>query len=99
MEGFELGQEVTLRLFKAGDVVDVIGLSILSGAHLGLTRKIIKGLKEKGLEDKLVIVGGTIPDEDHSKLKEIGVAAVFPTGTPLSEPVEFVKNHLKRKED
>ena len=79
--------------------VDVIGLSILSGAHLGLTRKIMEGLKEKGLKDKAVIVGGTIPDEDIPKLREIGVAAIFPTGTPLSEPVEFVRKHSGGKEN
>jgi len=78
--------------------VDVIGLSILSGAHLGLTRKIMEGLKKKGLENKAVIVGGTIPDEDVPKLKDMGVAAVFSTGTPLNEPVEFIRKHLEGKE-
>ena len=78
--------------------VDVIGLSILSGAHLGLTRKIMYGLKEKGLVDKIVIVGGTIPEEDFAKLKEMGVKVIFPTGTPLNEPVEFVRKHFEGKE-
>ena len=71
--------------------VHVIGLSFLSGAYLGLTAKITQLLKEKGASDKQVIVGGTILREDIEKLKELGVAEVFPTGTSLERPVEFVK--------
>ena len=78
--------------------VDVIGLSILSGAHLGLTGRVMSGLKEKGLEGMVVLVGGTIPEEDIPKLKEMGVAAVFPTGTPLDSPVEFIREHFKGKD-
>ncbi len=65
--------------------VDVIGLSILSGAHLSLTQKVIEGLKAAGCADEIaVVVGGTIPPRDVESLENIGAAAVFPTGTPLS---------------
>jgi methylmalonyl-CoA mutase, C-terminal domain len=64
--------------------VDAIGLSILSGAHLALTQKVVEGLKRAGCEDQVaVFVGGTIPPRDIEALKRIGAAAVFPTGTPL----------------
>jgi methylmalonyl-CoA mutase C-terminal domain/subunit len=65
--------------------VDAIGLSILSGAHLALTEKIIAGLKVAGCADEIaVVVGGTIPPRDVEPLEKLGAAAVFPTGTPLS---------------
>ena len=60
--------------------VDVIGLSVLSGAHLGLTRKVLAALVEQGVSDIPVVVGGTIPTRDHDRLTQMGVAAVFPTG-------------------
>ena len=64
---------------------DVIGLSILSGAHLLLTRRISEGLRAAGAADGEVIVGGTIPPRDLEPLKTLGVLAVFPMGTPLTE--------------
>ncbi len=76
--------------------VDVVGLSFLSGAHLGLTQKIIKGLRERGAKDKPVIVGGLVLKRDIDKLKAIGVTEVFPQGTPLEEPVGFVKRYFAR---
>ena len=54
--------------------VDVIGLSILSGAHISVAEKILKSMKEEGIDDKLLIMGGVIPDEDIPRLKEMGVA-------------------------
>ncbi|RJP24051.1 MAG: cobalamin B12-binding domain-containing protein [Candidatus Abyssobacteria bacterium SURF_5] len=74
--------------------VDVIGLSVLSGAHLGLTQKIMAKLKEQNAADKMVLVGGTILSKDIPKLKEIGVAEVFPTGSRLDEPIKFIKEKL-----
>ena len=74
--------------------VDVIGNSILSGAHLELMRRLMEKLNERGVKDKLVIVGGTIPSKDISKLKEMGISEVFPTGTPPEKAVEFIKKHL-----
>ncbi len=74
--------------------VDVLGISILSGAHNTLVPKILEGLEDYGaLGDTLVLVGGTIPDEDRDRLKELGVAEVFGPGTPLGETVEFVRQH------
>lgn len=74
--------------------VDVLGISILSGAHNTLIPKIIDGLDaQEALEDTLILVGGVIPAEDEDELKELGVAEVFGPGTPLSETVEYVRSH------
>ncbi|MFC1872903.1 cobalamin B12-binding domain-containing protein [Chloroflexota bacterium] len=72
--------------------VDVVGLSILSGAHLGLTAKVIRQLRKKGAGKMLVLVGGIIPHEDISVLKEIGVSAVFGPGTDIRDVVSFIKH-------
>src|ERR671933_1967066 len=69
---------------------DVIGLSILSGAHNHIAPRLMQLLKEKGLEDVLVVIGGIIPDVDIPKLKEIGVKGIFLPGTPMQEIVEFI---------
>lgn len=74
---------------------DVIGLSILSGAHLHICSRIMTLLRERGLEDVLVVVGGIIPDVDVPRLREIGVAAVFLPGTPLQEIVDFITRHVR----
>jgi methylmalonyl-CoA mutase C-terminal domain/subunit len=71
--------------------VDVIGLSVLSGAHLGLTEKVINKLREQNASDKMVLVGGTILKKDIPKLKQMGVAEVFPTGSRLDAPIKFIK--------
>jgi methylmalonyl-CoA mutase C-terminal domain/subunit len=71
--------------------VDVIGLSVLSGAHLLLTRKVLEGLRAAGAEDIHVVVGGTIPARDADALAAMGVARVFPMGTPLPEIVAFFR--------
>ncbi|MEV4449042.1 cobalamin B12-binding domain-containing protein [Streptomyces mirabilis] len=63
--------------------VAVVGLSILSGAHLALTTRVVEGLRAAGAEDIAVVVGGTIPPADVPRMKAVGAAAVFPTGTPL----------------
>ncbi len=72
--------------------VDVVGLSILSGAHLSLTQRVIQSLKEKGAEDKMVIVGGIISPADAAKLKEMGVAEVFIPGTSIKTIAAFIKS-------
>jgi methylmalonyl-CoA mutase C-terminal domain/subunit len=69
--------------------VDVVGLSMLSGAHVDLTRDVLSLLQEVGLADRPVIVGGNIPVGDVDVLKDLGVAAVFPTGTAYSEILEW----------
>jgi len=74
--------------------VDVVGLSILSGAHLELFPPIIQGLKKKGLPNTMVIAGGIIPDDDISSLQKMGVKAVFGPGTPTGEIAEFIKKEL-----
>jgi len=73
---------------------DAIGISILSGAHMTLVPKILEGLRAQGLDDVLVIVGGTIPKPDIAALKEQGVAEVFTPGAPVSEIVEFVRSRV-----
>jgi methylmalonyl-CoA mutase C-terminal domain/subunit len=70
--------------------VDLIGLSILSGAHMALVPRILELLKQQGQEDVHVIVGGIIPDEDVDQLKDMGVAAIFGPGTPTTEIVSVV---------
>jgi methylmalonyl-CoA mutase C-terminal domain/subunit len=70
---------------------DVIGLSILSGAHNSICPRVMELLRQKGLEDVLVVVGGIIPDADVLSLKAIGVAEVFRPGTPMQEIVDFIK--------
>ena len=72
--------------------VDVVGLSILSGAHLSLTQKVIDGLKGFDAEDIQIIVGGIIPEEDLPKLRQMGVHGIFTAGTPISEISEFIRS-------
>ncbi|MSV35191.1 MAG: cobalamin B12-binding domain-containing protein [Bryobacterales bacterium] len=76
--------------------VQVIGLSILSGAHNAIVPRVIELLKQKGMTDVLVIVGGIIPDEDALDLKRQGVAAVFQPGAPLQGIVEFIRDKVKQ---
>jgi methylmalonyl-CoA mutase, C-terminal domain len=74
--------------------VDAVGLSILSGAHLALTRRVIELLRAQGAADVPVLVGGLIPDEDRDALRELGVAGVFTAGTPIREVVEFIESRV-----
>lgn len=73
---------------------DVVGISILSGAHVEYVREICRLLKEEGLDDVVVVVGGTIPKSDIPILKDEGVAAVFGPGTLTSEIVKVIKEHV-----
>lgn len=75
--------------------VNVVALSLLSGAHNTLFPKIVEMLKEKGMGDVLVVGGGVIPDADIAGLKEAGVAAVFTPGTPTGDVIEFIKANVK----
>jgi methylmalonyl-CoA mutase C-terminal domain/subunit len=78
--------------------VDVLGISILSGAHNTLVPKVIEGLKEYGaFEDTLILVGGIIPEGDQAELKELGVAEVFGPGTPMRETIEFVRANVPER--
>lgn len=75
--------------------VNVVALSLLSGAHNTLFPKIVELLKEKGMGDVLVVGGGVIPDADIPGLKDAGVAAVFTPGTPTGDVIEFIKANVK----
>jgi methylmalonyl-CoA mutase C-terminal domain/subunit len=74
--------------------VDVLGLSILSGAHLTLFPKVVELLRAQDAGDKLVVAGGIIPQEDCAELKRAGIAEVFGPGTPTSEIVDYIKNAM-----
>jgi len=76
--------------------VQVIGLSILSGAHNAIVPRVMELLREKGMDDVLVTVGGIIPDEDAAELKKLGVAAVFQPGASLEEIVDFIRSSVKQ---
>ncbi len=78
--------------------VDVVGLSILSGAHMTLVPKVCRQLRERGLADVLVTVGGIIPDDDVEPLKAEGVAAVFGPGTTIGEVAEFIRANATARE-
>jgi methylmalonyl-CoA mutase, C-terminal domain len=73
---------------------DAVGISILSGAHMTLVPRILAGLRENGIDDVLVVVGGTIPKDDVRALKEQGVAEVFTPGAPMSDIVEFLRANV-----
>lgn len=78
---------------------DVIGLSILSGAHNHICPEVLRRLKDQGLDDVRVVVGGIIPDRDAQALKDMGIAAVFLPGTPMREIVEFVGAQARKRAD
>lgn len=75
--------------------VNVVAMSILSGAHGHLFPKVVNLLREKGMDDVLIIGGGVIPDSDIPALKEAGIAEVFTPGTPTTDVVKFIKEHVK----
>ena len=76
--------------------VNVVAMSILSGAHPHLFPKVVNLLREKGMKDVLVIGGGVIPEGDIPALKDAGVAAVFTPGTPTGDIVDFINEHVKK---
>ena len=76
--------------------VQVIGLSILSGAHNAVVPRVMELLKEKEMTDMVVVVGGIVQDEDAAMLKRQGVAEVFQPGAPLERIVEFIRNAVKQ---
>lgn len=77
--------------------VDVVGLSILSGAHMSLLPRVTQLLREQGGEGILVVAGGIIPDEDILALKQAGVAAVYGPGTPTGEIIDFIRDQAGEK--
>lgn len=77
------------------EAVDVLGLSILSGAHLPLCRKVAEELKAVGRTDVVWLVGGNIPRRDHAALRELGVKGIFPTGSSFEEVVAFIRAEVR----
>ncbi len=98
--GFEIiytGLSQTVEMIVQSAIqedVDVIGLSIMSGAHMPICEKLFRILKEKGVDDVMVLVGGVIPESDIAGLKETGVAEVFPDGSDIDAPAEFIRKHI-----
>ena len=100
-EGFEVvytGLRQTPEMIATAALqedVDVVGLSILSGAHMTLLPKVTRLLRERGLDDVLVTAGGIIPDDDIPALEEAGVAAVFGPGTTIAEVAAYIRSHVR----
>ena len=100
-EGFEViytGLRQTPEMIVSAALqedVDVVGLSILSGAHMTLLPKVTRLLRERGLDDVLVTAGGIIPDDDIPALHEAGVAAVFGPGTTIAEVAAYIRSHVR----
>jgi len=78
------------------EAVDVIGLSMMSGAHLPICQKLVEQMREKKMEDVLVVVGGVIPKQDIPRLRDMGIEGIFPGGTPFEESVRWIQEHAKR---
>jgi methylmalonyl-CoA mutase, C-terminal domain len=76
---------------------DVIGLSILSGAHMHICPRVMELLRERQLDDVLVVVGGIIPDVDIPKLHEAGVKGIFLPGTPMQQIIDFIQAHVRER--
>jgi len=76
---------------------DVIGLSILSGAHMHICPRVMELLKEKGLDDVQVVVGGIIPDQDVARLNELGITGIFIPGTPMQQIVDFISRNARAR--
>jgi methylmalonyl-CoA mutase C-terminal domain/subunit len=77
--------------------VDVIGLSILSGAHNAIVPRVMDLLKQNKMDDVLVLVGGIIPDQDIDGLKKAGVGGIFQPGTPMDDIVKFIRENVKQR--
>ena len=90
---------VLIAKAAADEDVDVVGLSILSGAHNTLIPRIVAELRGADMADVLVVVGGTIPEQDVAFLHEQGVEGVFGPGTPLSEAIDFIRAHAPVREE
>ncbi|MCI0844871.1 MAG: cobalamin B12-binding domain-containing protein [Chloroflexi bacterium] len=81
----------------AQEDVDVIGMSILSGAHLEILPEIMDLLREQGMDDVIVVVGGIIPEVDRQPLKDLGIAEVFGPGTTTGSIVEFIQEKIRER--
>ena len=92
MEVIYIGNQMPQNIVETAiqEDADIIGLSTLSGNHMILAPDVVTALREKGLEEKVVLLGGTIPPDDIPKLKEVGIKEVFGPGTSLKEIIQFV---------
>src|SRR6202043_1089534 len=100
MEVIYTGLRQTPELIAAAALqedADVIGLSILSGAHNHIVPRLMALLKEKGLEDVVVVIGGIIPDADIPALQALGVKGVFLPGTPMQDIIDFISSHARAR--
>jgi len=103
-EGFEVvytGLRQTPEMIASAALqedVDVVGLSILSGAHMTLVPRVCRMLRDEGLGDVLVTVGGIIPDDDIAALREAGVDRVFGPGTTIGEVGEYLRENVRPRE-
>ncbi|HEY6056687.1 MAG TPA: cobalamin B12-binding domain-containing protein [Candidatus Limnocylindrales bacterium] len=103
-EGFEVvytGLRQTPEMISTAALqedVDVVGLSILSGAHMTLIPKVCRMLREAGLDNVLVTAGGIIPDDDVPALKEAGVAEVFGPGTTIAQVAAFLRSNVRSRD-
>ena len=77
--------------------VDVIGLSIMSGAHIPISTKLMAMIRDQGLDDKLIVVGGVIPNKDIPLLKEIGVGGIFPGGAYFNDIIQFIQENAANR--
>lgn len=104
-EGFEViytGLRQTPEMIVSAALqedADVVGLSILSGAHMTLLPRICAGLREQGLEDVLVTAGGIIPDDDIPALREAGINRVFGPGTTIREVADYIRGNARKREE
>ena len=78
---------------------DVIGLSILSGAHMHICPRVMELLQEKGLSDVLVVIGGIIPDVDVPRLREMGITGIFLPGSPMQDIVDFIDKNVRTRQE
>jgi methylmalonyl-CoA mutase C-terminal domain/subunit len=93
LDGHDRGAKMIVSAALQEDV-QVIGLSILSGAHNAIVPRVMDLLRQNKMDDVLVIVGGIIPDQDIPNLKQAGVAAIFQPGTSMDEIVRFIREHV-----
>ena len=98
MEVVYLGMRVSsdqVAIAALQEDVDVIGISILSGAHMRLIPRLMEALNQRGVNDVLLLVGGTIPDEDVEPLQAMGVDGVFPVGVFTQTMIDFIESRVK----
>ena len=96
MEVIYLGNQLPESIVKTAidEDADIVGLSSLSGNHMVLAPEVVRVLREKGVDDTKVVLGGTVPPDDIPKLREAGIAEIFGPGTPLKKIIDFVSGSI-----